>query len=417
MRDTDIDSALEAWDAELTVPRDIYSTIHEVFGGGYETHSKFNRSNHFDLTQHFTPALVDLHPLTAASLRFMPEYINRLPRLMALKEHFQRTPSAVPGFFEHFSAKMGESLQDSRLGLIQDELTAQRAAPEWEYYPDFRKDAIINSTHELDVGSMIQDNMNQNIRALQEHAWVDSAVLFALFTERLTQWCKQRDWKFSLRSPLAMTASIRKELMERSLLAGIDAESFLPQSVVRCLHTLQNIHRTTYTPALYLFDSDMWEDHRQPISPSVWSLLKFHWWDQSSAYAIAKHATGIEVAIIPATLPPWLYSNPGLTIPAYLREPRGCATYTEQSVVLSRIPSDDIDILGLHLESNYDAQYETLRTCLNLCTVGFSLLAHTVRLGSGHRRIFWTQTPMNRITIRWFASVLPRMYRQLGTEI
>lgn len=330
-----------------------------------------------------------------------------IPRLKQLKEDARLKASAVPDFRRYTEHLMLNALQGTQQAMQNEAVYNVKHDVTWELLGSVEQQKRLD-TAKRPIHNIIYSNLSQPHRKVQELTWAKVHGKFFGFIERFRAYMDTCETRWSLRPISALSIGNRESFLVAHTLP-------LPELWMRPaeLEMSRAIFNANLEHSLFRFMSI--EEATNEISMAQANQREFLWWDSKAAYAIAQSNYGDRIAIAPSALSPWLLDDVTTDVPIILSEPRYGGAYKihgyhYQTLHPNVILDNTWPMFTGHIQHDH---YAFIADSLHLICVGMSLWASQIKLGRGHQRMSWTDSPINASVCVWFAEALERLNTKL----
>lgn len=391
------------------LPSDIYEQIAATIPPQETQGKHLHRWNQFDVRTHFGAAFFDTTALIEHTLLAWPS-LAITPRLTAILMLAKEKSMPIGEFVAYFATQNAESLRAATLSVSEYLTHTLNDDPWFRYASAAEQEKLLQRTR-VAHGEVMDDNMSQAVRNMQDQAWNQCRLMFAEFVKRLHDFLELRGYAFSLRPFTAMNLTQHGTLQQLSYLAGIPIPQLYWTKSMEYLHSdldSLGIYDKLFNPRVH-YGVGIADFPKAQVNHG-----EFNYWNSLAAYAVMVHEGDDinDIAITKTGMPPWLLDEVGVSAPIYPWHPWNDLTTTESAVTIDRI--DGLRITDLpHYESEVTTTARKYARYLHMCCLGVTLHASTIRLGQGHRRPSWVASPPNRILIERFMQQLPIFIKEL----
>ena len=387
------------------LPADWYSNVLQWSSGAFVgdgqsmARQRWKRWNHFDLSETFPLALVDVDATRAATLACRKEdlygHFAHLDVLIRGLPAFSQTEAFERYYTRRLSREIRESMKQ-RNDLAYSML--ERLDPLWPIMSDEER-LIAESRVNISMLAAMNANLNQKDRQAQEEFEPFAIASIKALTSILS--IKFPQYVYSLRPMLTMNRGAKSNLDSRSPLIGI-ANVQLFQTETQ--NQLQETLRLNDLEHVLNIGTSEWITERNSesdmgLSTAVRTQRDYTFWTQLNAYAIAHNMEDrTNIAVTPLCTPPWLlFTGIQPRLPIYHAYPTHGMQHDIEAVHF-QLADTDFRMIDSSPESAARAQ-DVGQLILILCLL-LTALATTARMGTGHRLPKWSKLPMNQANLR-----------------
>lgn len=406
----------EAFDDMLgieRVPADIYRKFYEsAHENTYHENGMFlNHWNGCTLHEATGYAADDVQALIDFTLANHNYITEGIPRLKQLKDESRLKATPVKEFRAFTEQMMLNVLRGTQTAMQDEALHNLKHDSTWSLLDEVEQEKRLGTANRP-IHNIIYANLSQPHRKVQADVWAAKHQKFFGFVRRFRDWMEIMGLQWSLRPISALNIGNREAFLSSNPMTGLPMPELWMRpaelEMSRAIWDLE-LSATLFQP---MFDVE------GPESLGAVNRNEFLWWDSKAAFAIAQLEQGEFIAVAPSALPPWLLDDVIQLVPIILDEPRYGGAYKVHGYHYQMIhPNVILDgTWPMFTPRTSVKDYEFIADSLHLICVGMSLWSSQIKLGRGHQRMSWTDSPMNASVCVWFAEALERLTTRLAEE-